>query len=50
MEEAQNLMLNTHHSLSEIAEMLGYSSLSYFSKVFQKTKQIRPSQFYTSRS
>ena len=50
MEEAQNLMLNTQHSLSEIAEMLGYSSLSYFSKVFQKTKQVSPSQFVLKSS
>jgi AraC-like DNA-binding protein len=34
MEEAKKLLLNTKYSISEIAEMLGYNSLSYFSKVF----------------
>lgn len=36
MEEAQSLLLNTRHSISEIAEMLGYSSVSYFSKVYRE--------------
>lgn len=34
MEEAKKLLLNTDYSISQIAEMLGYNSLSYFSKVF----------------
>lgn len=35
MEEAQSLLLNTGHSISEIAEMLGYSSVSHFSKSYK---------------
>lgn len=35
MEEAQSLLLNTSHSISEIAEMLGYSSVSHFSKLYK---------------
>ncbi len=45
MEEAKNLIANTDHSVSEIAEMLGYSSLSYFSKVFRQTTQTSPRDF-----
>jgi AraC-like DNA-binding protein len=45
MEEAKNLIANTDHSVSEIAEMLGYSSLSYFSKVFRQTTQTSPRAF-----
>lgn len=50
MEEAKNMMANTNHSISEIAEMLGYNSLSYFSKVFHKTTQMSPRNFLLSNS
>ena len=50
MEEAKNLIANTNHSFSEIAEMLGYSSLSYFSKVFQQTTQTSPRHFVLASS
>jgi YesN/AraC family two-component response regulator len=45
MEEAKNLIANSGHSLSEIAEMLGYSSLSYFSKVFHQSAHSSPRNF-----
>lgn len=45
IDEAKKLMANTNHSISAIAEMLGYNSLSYFSKVFQQTTQICPRNF-----
>jgi len=42
MAEAKNLIANTGHSLSEIAEILGYSSLSYFSRVFHQAPRSSP--------
>lgn len=45
IEEAKDLLLNTDHSISEIAEMLGYNSVSYFSKVFRKTTKISPREY-----
>jgi len=50
MEEAKNLMANTDHTLSEIAEMLGYSSLFYFSRVFRQTTQSSPRDFVRAGS
>lgn len=50
MEEAKNLIANTDHSISEIAEMLGYSSLAYFSKVFRTTTQTSPRNFVLNGS
>lgn len=36
MEEAKNLLRDTSHTISEIAEMLGYCNVSYFGKVFRQ--------------
>ncbi|PKN97226.1 MAG: hypothetical protein CVU42_16865 [Chloroflexi bacterium HGW-Chloroflexi-4] len=48
MEEAKKLLSNTDYSISQIAEMLGYSSLSYFSKVFTVYFNINPSKLTIS--
>jgi AraC-like DNA-binding protein len=45
MAEAKNLMATTGHSVSEIAEMLGYSSLFYFSRVFHQSTHTCPRDF-----
>lgn len=45
MEEAKKLLLNTGYSISQIAEMLGYNSLSYFSKVFTAYFNANPRKF-----
>ena len=50
MEEAKSLIANSDHSVSEIAEMLGYRSLSYFSKVFRQAVQTNPRDFTLSGS
>lgn len=42
MEEARKLLLNTHYTVSQIAEMLGYNSLSYFSKVVSAYFNVSP--------
>lgn len=48
MAEARNLLLNSDRSISEIAESLGYSSLSYFSRVFRTTYTESPRKFSVS--
>lgn len=45
MDEARNLLLNGEYSISEIAEMLGYQSLSYFSKVFRQVYGCSPREY-----
>lgn len=44
MHMAKQLLLNTEHNLSEIAELVGYNDVSYFSKCFKKYYQVSPKQ------
>ena len=43
--EAINLLREGNYSVSEISEMLGYNSLSYFSKVFHRACGCGPREF-----
>jgi AraC-like DNA-binding protein len=45
MEEAKSLLQNTSYSISEIAEMLGFNSLSYFAKRFRGKYSLTPKEF-----
>ncbi len=47
MSEAKNLLQEKTHSVSEIAEMLGYHSLSYFSKTFHNIYGCSPRELMT---
>lgn len=49
MDEAKKLLLNTEYSVSQIAEMLGFNSLSYFTKTFNLTYHSSPRKFAASR-
>lgn len=49
MEEARRLMDITAKSVAEISEYLGYSSQSYFQKVFRKTFHMTPMEYRTRR-
>ena len=42
---AKDLLLNTNHSIEEIASSTGFSSTSYFSQSFQKNFHTSPQQF-----
>lgn len=44
LEEAKTLLLSSNLSVSEISEKTGFSSLSYFSRLFQKYFNMSPSQ------
>ncbi|MDF2485446.1 MAG: hypothetical protein K0R46_1614 [Herbinix sp.] len=47
--EAKNLLKDQSRSVSEIAELLGYRSLSYFSKVFHRVCGCGPREFLTKK-
>lgn len=45
IEMAAKLLLESERSISEIGEMLGYSSLNNFRKIFKKRYQMTPSEY-----
>ena len=48
LDESKYLLAETDLSLSRIAQLLGFSSLSYFSQAFRKTQDISPMEFRQS--
>lgn len=48
IDESRNLLAETDHSMTQIAQMLGFSSLSYFSQVFRKSMGVSPMDFRQS--
>ena len=42
---AEALLQNTQYNINEIAQIIGYDNPLYFSRVFQKTKGISPSEY-----
>lgn len=49
LEESKYLLKETDLSLSQIAQMLGFSSLSYFSQVFRRTQGQSPLEYRNSQ-
>ena len=45
LEESKYLLAETDLSLSQIAQLLGFSSLSYFSQVFHRTQNTTPMEY-----
>lgn len=45
IEESKYLLCNTNHSLSQISELLGFSSPSYFSQCFHKAEGVSPNSY-----
>ena len=45
LEESKYLLAETNLSMSQIAQLLGFSSLSYFSQVFHRTQGITPMEY-----
>lgn len=45
IEESRFLLRETDHSLSHIAQVLGFSSLSYFSQCFRKSEGVSPMEY-----
>lgn len=45
IEESKYLLAETDLSMSQIAQLLGFSSLSYFSQVFRRTQSMTPMEF-----
>lgn len=48
LEESKYLLAETDLSMSQIAQLLGFSSLSYFSQVFRRTQSATPMEFRQS--
>ena len=49
IEESKYLLAETDLSMSQIAQLLGFSSLSYFSQVFRRTQDISPKEYRQSQ-
>lgn len=47
IEHAKGLLIANRHSVAEIAEICGYSDVSYFSKVFKKQTGFSPTRYPT---
>ena len=45
VEESKYLLAETDLSMSQIAQLLGFSSLSYFSQVFRRTQNVTPMDY-----
>ena len=45
IDESKYLLAETDLSLSQIAQLLGFSSLSYFSQVFRRTQGVSPMEY-----
>ena len=48
IDESKYLLAETDLSMSQIAQLLGFSSLSYFSQVFRRTQGISPKEYRQS--
>lgn len=48
MDEAKKLIRQSENNITEIADMLGYNSIHYFSKAFKKYTGMTPSQYSKS--
>lgn len=48
LQEAEHLLAHTTHSLSEIGNMIGFSSPSYFSQAFKRHTGVSPSEYRRS--
>lgn len=48
IDESKYLLAETDLSMSQIAQLLGFSSLSYFSQVFRRTQGVSPKEYRQS--
>ncbi len=45
LEKAKELLVKSDLNLSEISQAIGYSDISYFSRIFKKEFQMTPSKY-----
>lgn len=50
IKKADELLINTNKSVSEIAELCGFSDANYFGDVFKKKKGLSPNKYRKSKS
>ncbi len=48
IEEAKKMIREGHHNFTEISDILGYSSIHYFSRAFKKATGMTPSEYAVS--
>ena len=48
VERAKELISERHYSFTEIASMLGFNSIHYFSRTFKKYTDMTPTQYQRS--
>ena len=49
LEEARDLLNNTDYNISQVVYSIGFSSRSYFSKIFKRKYGISPSKFLANK-
>ena len=49
IQESRFLLVETDHTLSQIAQILGFSSLSYFSQSFRRLEGVSPMEYRKRR-
>jgi len=42
---AQNMLLNTNYTVTEIAVQTGYNNVTYFNRIFKKIKGVTPTAY-----
>jgi YesN/AraC family two-component response regulator len=45
LQRAQHLLLHSDHNISEISEMLGFESITYFERVFKNYMEVSPLKY-----
>lgn len=50
IEESRHMLLNTGHSISEISQIMGFSSPSYFSQCFSRLNRMSPREYRAMQS
>ena len=49
LEKARDLLNNTDYNISQVVYAIGFSSRSYFSKIFKRKYGLSPSQFLNNK-
>lgn len=50
IKEAEKYLIETDYNITDIAELVGYESITYFGKVFKETMRMSPLKFRKSKS
>lgn len=45
MKQAKKYLITTNYSIEEVSHLVGYKSVSYFFKTFEKQNNVTPDQY-----